>query len=71
LIYINFIFDFLDLHRNVFFENTSPINELTRLIVFEVLFKTFAARVLSDLKILGFASYIFISYNTLLYSCFK
>ena len=38
LIYMNFNFDFLDLH-NVFVENYFA-NELTRSIVFEVLFKT-------------------------------
>ena len=54
--YLNFNFDFLDLH-NVFFENYSA-NELTRSIVLKQ-FKTFAVRVLSDLKILGFASYFY------------
>jgi hypothetical protein len=49
-----FNFDFLDLH-NVFFENYF-VNELTR--TFLKQFKTFAVRVLSDLKILGLASFI-------------
>jgi hypothetical protein len=57
LIYINFNFDFLNLH-NIFFENYFA-NELTRSIVLKQ-FKTFAVRVLSDLKILGFASYPYI-----------
>jgi hypothetical protein len=50
LIYINFTFDFLDLPVNVFFENcfANYINLLT-----------FAVHVLSDLKILGFASYLY------------
>jgi hypothetical protein len=55
LIYMNFKFDCLDLH-NVFFE-IYVANELTRVIIFEAIY---SVRVLSDLKILGFASYLYI-----------
>ena len=55
---IEIFLDFLDLHI-VFFENYFA-NELTISIVFLKQFKTFAVRVLSDLKILGFASYLYI-----------
>ena len=50
---MNFNFDFLDLH-DVVFESyyTSPINLLDRSFLKQ--FKTFAVRVLSELKILGF-----------------
>jgi hypothetical protein len=53
LLYINFNFDFPNLH-NVFFENYFA-NELARSIV-----RSFAVRVLSDIKILDFFSYLYI-----------
>jgi hypothetical protein len=59
LIYINFNFDFLDLH-NVFFESYF-VNELTRSIVFEAVF---AVLVLSDLKIYSASPRIFMSDKT-------
>jgi hypothetical protein len=67
MIFIDFNFDFLDLH-NVFFENyLLPVNLLDRSFLKQ--FKTFAVRVLSDLKILAASPRIFISDKTLLLMC--
>jgi hypothetical protein len=63
-----FNFDFLDLCTTYFLKITSLMNLLDRSFLKQ--FKTFAVRVLSDLKILGFASYLYIWQNTCC-SCFK
>ena len=55
----NFNFDFLDLLYTAYFlKITSSMNLLHRSFLKQ--FKTFAVRALSDLKILGFASYLYI-----------